>query len=416
MVKELRRKFVLTAMLAVSVILLFLLGAINFLNYKSMDEDTDKTLKILSNYEGDAENLEQKPGLENQNRPPERFGMEGKNDYDAFLSSNFFVVRFDGDGNAIFADTSRTSTVSEEEAKSMAGDAFENGNGIGKSGRYKYMVADSRNVSGKVVVFLDESDEYLACVRVLFLSIGIGLITWILMLLMVILMSKKAIEPVAESIEKQKQFITNAGHELKTPIAIIQSNTEAMELYNGDSKWSRNIKEQTARLTELVKNLLVLSRLDEQIRGNLEEVKISELTENIVNQFRQSFEAKGISVICDIKSALQIQADKRQIEQLISILMDNAVKYTNDKGEVSVRLEKKAKHVFLEVENTCEQLPEVPPQKLFERFYRGDASHNQKSGGYGIGLSMAQSIAEQNKGNLSARYSDNNRICFTARF
>lgn len=302
MVKELRRKFVLTAMLAVSVLLLFLLGAINFLNYKSMDEDTDKTLKILSNYEGDANNLEQKPGPENQNRPPERFGMEGKNDYDAFLSSNFFVIRFDGDGNAIFADTSRTSTVSEKEAKSMAGEAYANGNGIGKSGRYKYMVSDSRNVSGKVVVFLDESDEYLACVRVLFLSIGIGLFTWILMLLMVILMSKKAIEPVAESIEKQKQFITNAGHELKTPIAIIQSNTEAMELYNGDSKWSRNIKEQTARLTELVKNLLVLSRLDEQIRGNLEEVKISELTENIVNQFRQSFEAKGISVICDIKS------------------------------------------------------------------------------------------------------------------
>ena len=137
MVKELRRKFVLTAMLAVSVLLLFLLGAINFLNYKSMDEDTDKTLKILSNYEGDAENLEQKPGPENQNRPPERFGMEGKNDYDAFLSSNFFVIRFDGDGNAIFADTSRTSTVSEKEAKSMAGEAYANGNGSGKSGRYK---------------------------------------------------------------------------------------------------------------------------------------------------------------------------------------------------------------------------------------------------------------------------------------
>ena len=165
-----------------------------------------------------------------------------------------------------------------------------------------------------------------------------------------------------------------------------------------------------------MKNLLVLSRLDEQIPGNPEEVKISELTENIVNQFRQSFEAKGISVICDIKSTLQIQADKRQIEQLISILMDNAVKYTNDKGEVSVRLEKKAKHVFLEVENTCEQVPEVPPQKLFERFYRGDASHNQKSGGYGIGLSMAQSIAEQNKGSLSAKYTGENRICFTVRF
>lgn len=416
MIKELRRKFVLTAMLAVSILLLLLLGAINVLNYNSMNEDTDKTLQMVSNYEGDANNLEQRPEQGEDNPPPERFGMEGKNDYDAFLSSNFFVVRFDGNGEVTYMDTSRTSAVSEEEAQNLAQEAYDSGKDSGKSGRYKYLVTDSKNASGKAVVFLDESDEYISCVRVLLLSIGMGILFWLLILLLVILMSKKAIEPVAESIEKQKQFITNAGHELKTPIAIIQSNTEAMELFNGESKWSRHIKEQTARLTGLVQNLLVLSRLDEQLPKQMEEVRLSELAINFSDQFRQSFEERNITLQTEIEPEITIQADKNQIEQLVSILLDNAVKYASENGAVHVRLSRKAKHVSLEIENTCDSLPEVPPQKLFERFYRGDASHNQKSGGYGIGLSMAQSIAEQNKGTITAKYSENNRICFTVRF
>ena len=415
MIKELRRKFVLTAMLAVSILLLLLLGAINILNYRSMNEDTDKTLRMLSSYEGDASNLEQRPEQREDNLPPVRFGMEGKNNYDAFLSSNFFVVRFAGSGEATYVDTRRTSAVSEDEAQSLAKEVCESGKDSGKSGRYKYLMTDSKNVGGKVVVFLDVSDEYISSVRVLLLSIGMGILFWLLILMLVILMSKKAIEPVAESIEKQKQFITNAGHELKTPIAIIQSNTEAMELYNGESKWSRNIKDQAIRLTNLVQNLLVLSRLDEQMPGQMEEVRFSELVTTFLNQFRQSFEERNIALHTEIQSGIRIHADKAQIEQLISIFMDNAVKYANENGTVEVHLEKKAKHVIFEVENTCGQLPEVPSQKLFERFYRGDASHNQKNGGYGIGLSMAQSIAEQNKGMITAKYSGNNRICFTVR-
>ncbi len=416
MIKELRRKFVLTSMLAVSILLLLLLGAINILNYRSMNEDTDKTLRMLSSYEGDVSNLEQRPEQREDNLPPVRFGMEGKNNYDAFLSSNFFVVRFAGSGEATYVDTRRTSAVSEDEAQSLAKEVCESGKDSGKSGRYKYLMTDSKNVGGKVVVFLDVSDEYISSVRVLLLSIGMGILFWLLILLLVILMSKKAIEPVAESIEKQKQFITNAGHELKTPIAIIQSNTEAMELYNGESKWSRNIKDQAIRLTNLVQNLLVLSRLDEQMPGQMEEVRFSELVTTFLNQFRQSFEERNIALHMEIPSGIRIHAYKAQIEQLISIFMDNAVKYANENGTVEVRLEKRAKHVIFEIENTCEQLPDVMPQKLFERFYRGDTSHNQKSGGYGIGLSMAKSIAEQNKGTITAKYSGNNRICFTVRF
>lgn len=416
MIKELRRKFVLTSMLAVSILLLLLLGAINILNYRSMNEDTDKTLRMLSSYEGDVSNLEQRPEQREDNLPPVRFGMEGKNNYDAFLSSNFFVVRFAGSGEVTYVDTRRTSAVSEDEAQSLAKEVCESGKDSGKSGRYKYLMTDSKNVGGKVVVFLDVSDEYISSVRVLLLSIGMGILFWLLILMLVILMSKKAIEPVAESIEKQKQFITNAGHELKTPIAIIQSNTEAMELYNGESKWSRNIKDQVIRLTNLVQNLLVLSRLDEQMPGQMEEVRFSELVTTFLNQFRQSFEEKNIVLHTEIPSGIRIHADKAQIEQLISIFMDNAVKYANENGTVEVRLEKRAKHVIFEIENTCEQLPDVMPQKLFERFYRGDTSHNQKSGGYGIGLSMAKSIAEQNKGTIAAKYSGNNRICFTVQF
>ena len=412
MIKTLQRKFIVTAMTAISVLLLLLLGTINLINIGVVGKQMDAKLEIISENEGNPDNIPMIPG----SMPPrEPYGT--KNDYDTFMSSNFFVVRFDRNGEIIHTDVSRISSVSEQEAEELAEKVYAQNALSGKIDRFEYMVRDSRMGLGKVAVFLDTSGDIYSYIRVLFLSAAIGIVCWVLMLFFVMLLSKRAIRPIAENMEKQKQFVTNAGHEIKTPLAIIQSNTEAMELYNGGNKWSKNIKEQTIRLNELMKNLLILARMDESGANlNLSDFSLSQLLADHTECFREALELRGIALKTDIQPMISFRANREHITQLISVLMDNAEKYADGGGNVFVSLERNDKRIKLQFKNTCRQLPPVAPDKLFDRFYRADEARTQKSGGYGIGLSVAQSITETYKGKISAEYENGNTIVFTIRF
>ena len=413
MIKTLQKKFVITAMTAITVLILLLLGAINIANIVIVRNEVEHTMQMLSDSEGEVGNLKPMPNMAPHGSSA---GME-RNDYDTFMASNFFIVRFDDSGSAVYIDVSRTSAVTEESAVKMAETVLQSNSASGKSGKYRYRMTDTRMVSGKAIVFLDTSNDIVSYIRVLLLSAAIGIVCWGLMLVFVILLSKRAIRPIAENIEKQKQFVTNAGHEIKTPLAIIQSNTEAMELYNGENKWSRNIKEQTVRLSGLMKNLLMLARTDEgAAQAVSSELPLSDLLSDMTKGFVPLMHEKHIKLHTDIQPDVILRADKGQTEQLVSILLDNAVKYTNDSGKISIELQKSEKRIKLTVRNTCENLPNVTPDKLFDRFYRADAARTQKSGGYGIGLSVAQSITAANKGSISAEYIGDDIICFTVRF
>ena len=406
MIKTLQKKFIITAMTAITVLLVILLGAINIINIVTVSGETEQTIRVISENEGDFGKL--KPPTQDRKPEPPQGNMNGrKNEYDTFMSSNFFVVCFDSDVNVLKTDVSRTSTVSEDEARELARKIVDSGKTDGKTGKYRFKITSSSD-GGTVAVFLDTSNEMLSYLRVLALSASVGLICWGLMLVFVILLSKKAIRPIAENIEKQKQFITNAGHEIKTPIAIIRANTDAMELYNGENKWSRNIKDQTERLGGLMNDLLFLARMDENTgKVVTAEFCVSEVLEKEIGDFRQSAENKDIDFSDDIASGVMLTADRAQIEQLFSIMLDNAVKYTDNGGEISVKLEKTERHKKIYFFNTCSEVPDSDPEKLFDRFYRGDKARTQKNGGYGIGLSVARSIVEANKGVISAKYTDN---------
>ena len=407
MIQTLQKKVVVTAMAAVTVLLLFLLGAINVANMLIVERQVDRTLRIISDSEAG--------GIPPRSDGAPPFMEAPKNDYDTFLSSNFFVAHFDWGGNILNVDMQRTSAVTEEEAREMAARAYDSGQDSGRTGKFRYLF--HKTPVGSAVVFLDTSGERLSLVRILLLSVALGAACWGAMLLLVTFLSRRAVRPVAESMEKQKQFVTNAGHEIKTPLAIIQSNTEAMELYNGENKWSRNIKEQTVRLSGLMQNLLLLARMDEgasQVQAA--DFSLSDMLTAALESFAQPMEAKDISLEADVKPGVTLHADAGQVEQLLSILLDNAVKYTNEGGDIWIRLQKEDKKIRLSVQNTCETLPDTPPEKLFDRFYRGDTARTQRSGGYGIGLAVARSIAEANRGTLQADYLPPDRICFTAQF
>lgn len=412
MIKILQKKFVFTAMIVVSILLLILLGTINVVNIVMVRNETDKTLAMISAADGNFDHIQPPPN----STPPSDFRIEPKDERDKFLSSNFFIVRLNGNGQVIFTDVSRTSLVDEVSAKELALKILDEGASAGKIGKYRYQISNSRMENETVIVFLDASEEILSYVRVLFLSGGIGIVCWILMLLIVIFLSKKVIRPIAENIERQKQFVTNAGHEIKTPLAIILANMEAMELYNGENKWSKNIREQTVRLNGLMKNLLLLAKMDEGAAEIIKtEVSLSELVSENVRVFAEPFNLRNITLQTEIQPNVIIKANKEQMSQLISILFDNASKYTNDSGTVIVSLQKSDKRIKLLIKNSCEKLPDTSPHKLLDRFYRDDKARTQKTGGYGIGLSVARSIAEANRGSIAVEYEKPNFVSFTVK-
>ena len=234
----------------------------------------------------------------------------------------------------------------------------------------------------------------------------------------VILFSERAVRPVLAGLEKQKQFITNAGHELKTPLAIIQSNNDASALIHGETKYSKNIRLQTQRLNALMTNLLTLARLDEDRKLPMEKVDISELVGEMLPAYEELAAQRQISLSAKLLPHTFMQINRDIFSQMISVLLDNAVKYTPEGGSIAFFVTKDNGHIRITEENTCEMQAHSDAEQLFERFYRGDSARTQKStvSGYGIGLSAARAIAETFGGRLTAEYAENKTIRFTARF
>lgn len=413
MIKTLQKRFVVTAMTAITVLIMIMLGAINVANIIIVDKDMDETLSLISENEGEYVGISVVPEF----GQPTVIFTQPKNELERFMSATFFLVRFDRNGNVVYTDLSRTSSVSQEQAIEMAIEVYNSHSAQGRSGKFRYAVRNARMGGGTVMVFLDTSEEILSYVRVLFLSAVIGLACWLIMFLFVVFLSKKAIKPIAENMERQKRFITDAGHEIKTPLAIIQANTDAMELYNGENKWSKNIKAQVTRLNGLMKNMLTLARMDEGAGEiSLSDFSFNEILDKAVQDFSEPIKMKNITLQSEIQPQVMLHANQEQIEQLLSILLDNAVKYTPDDGEITAVLKKDEKSTVLTLSNTLDSIPNTSPEKLFERFYRADEARTQKSGGYGIGLSVAQSIVLANKGSISASYEQPDKIIFTVKF
>lgn len=403
MMKTLRRKFIAFAMSAVTILLVVLVGAINGLNWMALEGQSDRVLDTLVNADGMFKHMDF------PNQPP----IGRPLNMDTMKSARFFTVRTDESGRIFDVNIEQISSVSREQAVSYARQVTKSG---GRIDGYKYEVKTVG--TSRLIVFMDISGQRDNFITVLVVSSAIALVCWLAVLLFAILVSGKIIRPVIAGVEKQKQFITNAGHELKTPLAIIQSNNDAMTLIHGENKYNANIKAQVQRLSGLMSNLLMLSKLDEEVRFPTEPVNISELILGTLPSYEDMAAAGGIALTAAITPNITMQTHRETFMQLVTVLLDNAVKYTPEGGEIRVALTRENNRIHFTQENTCPMPREKDPERLFERFYRGDSSRTQESAasGYGIGLSAARAIAETFGGKLTAEYSTSEMIRFSARF
>ena len=227
------------------------------------------------------------------------------------------------------------------------------------------------------------------------------------MLFVILILSvfaRKVVQPYIRNAEAQKQFITNASHELKTPLAVISANTEVIEMINGKSEWTDSTVKQVNRLSELISQLVVLSKLEERQDIVLVDVDMSGEAKSVMESFKAISETQNITLQAEIAEDIHVMADQKGLRELINILMDNAVKYCDENGTVSVSLSKKGKNTVFVVSNDYAAGEDVDYRQFFERFYREDKSHNSEKKGYGIGLSMAESLVRMFKGKISVSY------------
>ena len=404
MIKLLQRKFVVTAMIVITSLLLVFIAGINVTNAWVTIRQSNQLLQMIADRETHIKLLP--PPV---NRKDSFLGIPM--DEDTAMGAVYFCVRVDSKTDHKYVDTSRIASIDETKAISYVNKAKQTKKQKGKIDQFKYKVVWNMNHSEEVYVFLDASSQIHGVIRVLMLSSVMGVLCWGIMLFFTVLLSRKAIAPIAENMEKQKQFITDAGHEIKTPLASILANTEAMELITGETKWSRNIRLQTNRLTELTKNLLILARMEETTtQVVIQPISLSELVKNEVNMFVEAANQKQIQWNQKIQDNVICNTNQERVEQLVSILLDNAVKYSKQGQEVDVVLAQNEKNIEILIINTTEQANRIDTDRMFDRFYRGDSSRTQQNGGYGIGLSIARAIVEQLRGEIEAKVLEHNRI------
>ena len=406
MTKTLKRRFILFTMTAVTCLLLFIVLAINGLNWVMLERQSDTILETLVDADGVFHKMD-------FNRPPP---LSRPLDMDRMRASRFFIVRSDASGNIVDVNIDQISAIDQETAKSYALKILKGDKATGQIDGYKYAVKQIG--PGQLTLFMDTSEQSENFRMVLFASTAIAVLCWAILLVIVILLSGKVIHPVLVGMEKQKQFITNAGHEMKTPLAIIQSNNDTMSLIHGENKYNVHIRNQTKRLNVLMSNLLTLAKLDEEIPLPTETVNISDVTSELLPVYMEDAGIRNLQFSVQIEPDIVIQTNKDSFRQMMTILLDNALKYTLEGGHIRLSLSRDGRHIQIITENTCDPSLEPDPERLFERFYRGDTARTQQkeASGYGIGLSAARAICENFGGKLTAEYSSDDSIRFTARF
>ena len=401
MIRKLQRKFVLIAIGSLSLVIIVLIGTVNLINLYQMDQQVEQLLEILSNNDGRFPEFK-------KGSPPNRIkGMTPETQFE----TRYFLVRINDRDEIIQIDTGHIAAVSSSDAKEYAEEVLNEKKLSGYDDSYKYKVTEYKN-GGKLIIFIDCSIRIQSVINFFIVSCSIAILCILIVFLLVSIFSKRAIRPVLDSMRKQKQFITDAGHEIKTPLAIISANTEVIEMMEGETEWTKSIKNQVKRLSDLVKNLLILSKLEEEQKNQvLIDFSISDVVEEMASSFRPLAEKQGKQVEISVQKGLILNGDEANIRQLVSILVDNSVKYADENGKIQISLKQKGKIALMQVYNDCHTVPEGDLNQLFERFYRADCSRARETGGYGIGLSIAKAIVQTHKGKITAKRQGDG-ICF----
>lgn len=404
MIKRLRRKLIAVTMASLCAVLALIIGIINTVNYVRVVRNADGIVSLLKAGGGQF-------GIEDGGKDPFDKGHQKPMSPETPFETRFFTVTVDADGTAQAINTDRIVAVSAEEAARYAENLYQRNKTSGFYGRYRYGTL-STETDETMYIFVDCTKDLNGVQNILIVSIGVGIAALLLVFVLVLLLSGKVMKPIAESYEKQKRFITDASHEIKTPLTIIGADAAVLEMQGTANEWTESIKEQVQSLTSLTEKLVFLARMDEAGGTlNATDFSISDAAEETVKLFCAPAIARGLQIRSEIQKNVTYCGDESLIRQLLSLLLDNALKYSVENGVIAVGMKSAGGKIRITVANPSDG-PNGDLDVLFERFYRNDKSRNSLTGGHGIGLSVAKTIVAAHKGKISA-HGENGTVTFT---
>lgn len=428
--RRLRRKFILVAMGAVTVVLTLIIAGINIVNYSHVCKMADARLDYILAGKGSID-WEDESRTDSGNGGDTSTGMVADGDragarvghFEGMTAESPFDTRYFTvtlvEGQVVDVNTARIAAVGAKRAARIAMGLDSKGLTSGFSGNYRYTTTAQGEKT--TYVFVDCSRELASFHSFLNASVAISCIGWLAVLAIVTVASGAVIRPMVESYSKQKRFITDASHEIKTPLAVIDAANEVQEIESGESEWTQSIHEQVARLTALTERLVFLARMDEGSAGfTMASIDLSEAVDKAAAPFESVAVSRGKRLSMSVATGVRAHADAAAVTQVVELLLDNATRYASEGSVIELSLRAVSRgagkgSAELVVSNAVDELPEGDLDRLFDRFYRADVSRSSKTGGSGVGLSVVRATAEAHGGSATVSGHDH-QITFTVRF
>lgn len=401
MIKKLRFKIIIVMMIAVVVVLSVIIGGINIKNYHDLTKRADSTIEILKMNDG---KFPQKP-MPGNNNP---FEMSPELPFE----SRFFTITYNESNEVMEVNIDKVASINKDEAIEYGNKAIKNKKNKGFMDSYRFLVFEKENQE-TMIIFLDCNRELDSFSKVLNTSIIISVIGVCVVFVLVLIFSKIVTKPVVQTYQKQKSFITDASHELKTPLTIINASCEILEYNDQNNEWIKTIKDQTKRLTDLTNKLVFLSKMDEESKkAMMTDFSLSEVMNEVITSYLPLSVTTNKKIVYNILPNVSMNGDLLMIKEMLNLLIDNAFKYASNNSDININLKTQGKSKIIIISNLAENLPSGDLKILFDRFYRLDSSRNSETGGHGIGLSVVKAIVELHKGKITI-FSDGKEITFT---
>ncbi len=389
MLKKLKTKFLLATIITLFIVIGVIVGTINFFNYKSILSDADDLLAVIMDNSGRF------PNKPEHDYPDIDVNLTPESPYE----SRYFTVIFEN-GKLKSVDTASIAAINDERAIILANSVLITGIERGLRGNYRYLMKKDENTVN--VIFLDCTKMLDSAHTFLLLSLFISAVGILAVFLLLWIISDRIVKPIIDGYEKQKRFITDAGHDIKTPITIIDADAELLEMEIGENEWLADIRKQSTRLASLTSELIYLARMEEMELTPHIDFPLSDTVEEVVSSFSSLAKTKQIIINSKISPAIFYHGDEEAIRKLVTLLMDNAIKYSPEGETVQISVKRLPRGIVIKIINSAPNITSESTEHMFDRFYRSDPARSS-SGGFGIGLSVANAIVTSHKGRISAQ-------------
>jgi len=397
MIRTLRRKFILIAMLSLLGTMAVLCVAVGVGNHFATAGTADRAISLLHQNGG---TFWPRPA------PFDPSSFEFQVTPETPFEMRYAIVELTVRQEVKSVDTEHIAALDRQSVVESINEIVASGRDHGYVDYYRYKVFQ-REDGGSTVIVLDCFRQLQASYNMLRITLLVAASCALIVFVLLVFFSKRAMRPFVENLERQRQFITDASHELKTPLAILSANMGLLEDTYGESKWLDSARMQVSRLDILIKNLVELARIEETVKEDaVTHFDLSEIAHASVDAFQSMAETAGKVLTAEIEEQIYLRGVQDNLFRLFSILLDNAVKYCDPGGTVRFSLGQKGRNICISVSNPCAGLDASLLPRYFDRFYRADASRARATGGYGIGLSTAKAIITRHKGKISNSYAD----------